>query len=390
MAIDQNDPRVQEYLRQQEEEQKKPKPPPQKPPKQPKPTVDSGKDQRRVFKRKRAGVVLTRDEVKAIKAGRKKLRREMRQMGLKKKKDFELTASSLGLYFDKRHGALLAWLWSHWLGGLLALLGLLLLVFSTISHARGFFTINLTEGMFREGFTLSETRGFENPTVQLFATPAENVPCVSISHIPTDVDDVDGEHNHTYFAYTWYLRNEGETTVDYDWELSLTAESLELSDALWVMFFEDGEMRLFAKANELTGQPEALPAFDDNSRGYRFLPIRDLAPQSDQFQIVKQNGTAVWWRVVPDTFVSDSMITTGYMPGVDPMEVHRYTVVLWLEGDDPDATDELIGGHAGVTMQFYLSGDGGDGSSNDRDDGLRGAKIWDDLRFWDNWSFWGD
>lgn len=392
MAIDQNDPRVQEYLRQQEEEKPK-KPPPKKPPPKQPPAADSGKSQRRPFKKTRAGVVLTRDEVRAIKAGRKKLRRELRQMGLKKKSDLELTASSLGLYFDKPHSSFLAWVMSHWLGGLLALLGLLLLVllvFSTISHARGFFTVNLTDGMFREGFTLSETRGFENPTVQLFATPAENVPCLSISHIPTDVDEIDGEHNDTYFAYTWYLRNEGESTVDYDWELSLTAESQEMSSAVWVMFFEDGEMRLFAKANGLTGKAEALPAFEDTSRGYRFLPIRELAPESDQFQIVKQNGKVIWWRVVPDTFVSDSMITAGYMPGVEPMEVHKYTVVLWLEGDDPDATDKLIGGHAGVTMQFFLAGDGGEGASNDKNKGQHAAKIWENLKFWDNIRFWGD
>jgi len=59
------------------------------------------KKQRGLFKKKRAGVVLTKDEIKQIKAGRKKLRRDMRKMGVKDKKDFELTASSLGLYFDK-------------------------------------------------------------------------------------------------------------------------------------------------------------------------------------------------------------------------------------------------------------------------------------------------
>lgn len=362
MAIDQNDPRVQEYLRQQEgESAQKSKPPPRKakkPPGKAAATVDSGKSQRRPFKKKRAGAVLTRDEVKAIKAGRKKLRKEMRQMGLKEKSDFEVTASSLGLYFDKRGGALLVWLLRHWLGGLLALMAALLLtvlLFSAVSQARGYFTINLTGKMFREGFTLSETRGFEKPTIQLFATPAENVPCVSISHIPTDIDQIDGEHNDTYFAYTWYLRNEGETAADYDWELHLTAESLELSGAMWVILFEDGRMRLYAKANDETGEAEALPAFGDGSRGYRTLPIQSLAPESDQFRVVRQDGSATWWRVVPDPFVGGDLIAAGTRSGMEPMETHKYTVVLWLEGDDPDATDELIGGHAGVTMQFQLA-----------------------------------
>lgn len=385
MAVDQNDPRVQEFLRQQGEEaaKKKPKPAP-KP--SPKPsataTVDSGKSQRRLFKKTRAGTVLTRDEVKAIEAGRKKLRRELRERGLRGKEDFELTASSLGLYYDKPHSALLAWLLRHWLGGLLALFALLLgaiLLFSTVSHARGFFTINLTDGMFREGFTLSESPDFDNPTIQLFAAPAENVPCVSISHIPTDVDSINGEHNDTYFAYTWYLRNDGESTVDYDWTLSLTAETQGLSNAMWVMLFEDGVMRLYAKANEL-GEPEALPAQGDNSKGYMFLPIRSLAPDSDQFQVVQKKGSATWWRVVPDVFLSDDRIAEGTQISVAPMDVHKYTVVLWLEGDDPDATDHLVGSHAGVTMQFKATGETEGGSEGA---GNRWAKLWEDLKFWE-------
>jgi hypothetical protein len=36
------------------------------------------------------------------------------------------------------------------------------------------------------------------------------------------------------------------------------------------------------------------------------------------------------------------------------MEVHKYTVVIWLEGDDPDCTNDCIGGHLGVDMQFQL------------------------------------
>ena len=36
------------------------------------------------------------------------------------------------------------------------------------------------------------------------------------------------------------------------------------------------------------------------------------------------------------------------------MEVHKYTVVLWLEGDDPEATDDKIGGSLGAEMNFRL------------------------------------
>lgn len=57
------------------------------------------------FKKRRGGVVLTKEEVKEIKAGRKKLRREMKAAGIRSRKEFELTASGVGLYFDKNRAS---------------------------------------------------------------------------------------------------------------------------------------------------------------------------------------------------------------------------------------------------------------------------------------------
>ena len=232
--------------------------------------------------------------------------------------------------------------------------------------------------MFREGFTLSETAEFDNPTVKLFSIPAENVPCISISQIPASVNKSDGQNNKDYCAYTFYIRNEGSTTVSYEWELIFTAEDRNVSSGMWAIVIEDEVMRIYAKANTETGLQEAVPAFGDDSRGYRFLGIRDLAPDSDQFQLIKSSGSATWWRVVPDRFLDDGVIAAGEVVDVAPREIHKYTVVLWIEGDDPDATDELINGHAGVAMQFRMQNekDGADGT------GVRWADLWDDLRFW--------
>jgi len=147
-----------------------------------------------------------------------------------------------------------------------------------------------------------------------------------------------------------------------------------------VLVFEDGEMRLYAKADE-NGERQAIPAFDDNTRGYRFLPIQQLAPYSDQFWLVKKIGSATWWRVVPDAFLDDEVITEGSMSNVLPGETHKYTVVIWLEGDDPHTTDELIDTHAGVALQFWLVGEEEDGTDKS---GIRWAELWNDLKFWED------
>ena len=349
-----------------------------------------GKKQRRLFKYKRSGEELTREQVKAIKKGRKLLRKEMKAKGIKEKSAFELTASNLSLYFDKHRWLL----WLRWfffgkglwmLLGAAALLTAALFLFSTVTQLRGHFTINMSDGLFKEGFVLSETKGFENPVTHLFCTPAENVPCVSISHLPDDLDTIDGQHNASYFAYTFYCRNEGESTVGYEWQINLNSESQNLPAACWVMIFEDGEMAFYARRNVETGEAEALPAFDDNTRGYIGKPLGGFAKYPDeQYQTIEEGNGYTYERVIPFPFVTNTVVARGEQEEVAPMEVHKYTVVIWLEGDDPDCTDDLIGGHVGMDFLFQMTDEEDESGSGKGDF----KAHWD--AFWSNLKFWGD
>lgn len=328
--------------------------------KAPKPAKITGEEKKQfpLFRKRRGGVVLTKDEVRQIKKGRKKLRKEMRQMGIKSRKEFELTASGVGLYFDKnRFWALLWWFlgkYGAWLLGALALLLMLILLgVSWLTEFRGHFTISMSGELFRQGFSISETEDFANPLQYIFSTPAEGVPCISIYDIPQDVDQSTESHDKDYFfAKTFYIRNEGDNGIGYDWELRINAESQELSKAAWVMVFEDGEMMLYAELTD-SGEPQALPAFDDDSRGYSRAPLKEFARYPDeQYEIVAQTDAITWWRVIPMGFESDKKVCSGEMLHVQPMEVHKYTVVIWLEGDDPDCTNDLIGSHIGMDWYF--------------------------------------
>jgi len=350
--------------------------------------VEIGKPQRRLFKKKRGGQVLTREQVKAIKQGRKLLKKAMKKKSIKGKEEFNLMASSMGLYFDKRKFlAFLGWLlhgrglWAL-LGALLALLAVIFL-YASVTQMRGHFTINMSDGMFREGFVLSETADFANPTTHLFAERAIDVPCVSISHIPADIDEFEGQHNAEYFAYTFFLRNEGQSSVGYDWTMMLNSESLNVSDAAWVMIFEDGKMTFYAKPTE-SGDPQALPAFDDNSRGYVSLPLMKYsADPESQYQVIAQRNNLTYYRAVPKNFLSDVRIATGAQQNVEPMEVHKYTVVIWLEGDDPECTDELIGGHVGMEISMKLVSEESEEQNGFNEWRGRWEAFWDNLKFWD-------
>jgi hypothetical protein len=112
--------------------------------------------QKKLFQKSRANVVLSKDEVKKIKIGRRELRKQMRAMGVVSKKEFELTASSLGLYFDKsKNLGLLLWLLSGrglavMIGGATAAL-MALYGFSAVTEMRGHFTISMSDELFKEG-----------------------------------------------------------------------------------------------------------------------------------------------------------------------------------------------------------------------------------------------
>jgi len=317
--------------------------------------------QKRVFfKYRRAGVILTQSEVDEIKAGRKKLRQDMKKAGVYSRKEFELTASSLGLYFDEnRFSGLLLWLLHG--RALWALLGAALLLMaalygiSQITQMRGHFTINLTDEMFDEGFELCDTADFSNPSARLYGQPVEDAPCISVTEIPKGVDMVDGSHNdRTYFAHTFYLAKRGEGTVDYRFTLSINSESLGCSTAIWVMLFREDQPTLYAKADDVTGEAECLPAKGDNSRGYTAgsLPFLSQFP-ADQVEEIP-GRTSVYYRLMPYAFENEQVITSQIVEDMEQNEVDKYTVVFWLEGDDPDCTNELIGSHIGLQVDIEL------------------------------------
>lgn len=315
------------------------------------------KKQHGLFKKKRGGQVLTKDEVNEINRGRKKLRRDMRAQGIKSKKEFELTASSLGLYFDKNSKfALLWWFFSKWgilsLVGAALVLGLVLFGLSYITQLQGHFTINMSDKLFKVGFVLSEDEDFKNPTSHLFDTPIENAPCISITDIPENEEDILAHEDGFFFASSFYIKNEGEAASNYSWQIRVSSESKNISKAAWVMVFEDGEMTLYAEGNE-DGR-EMLPTEEQKADvAYLRAPLYDLAKYPDeQYEILRQTEFNTYWRVIPFEFVSDSVVAEGIKEDVQPQEVHRYTVVVWLEGDDPDCTIELAGGHLGLDVYF--------------------------------------
>ena len=59
-------------------------------------------------------------------------------------------------------------------------------------------------------------------------------------------------------------------------------------------------------------------------------------------------------RVIPKPFEDDNIVAAGRRDDVKVGEVHKYTVVVWIEGDDPDCTNDLIGERIGFEMHMQM------------------------------------
>lgn len=393
-----------------------------------------GKKQwRPIFRRKRSREVLTREQVTAIKRGRKVLRREMKEQGLKRRIDFEVTATNLGLYFDRNR---LFWPFFLWLirdntvAKVLATTAVLTTAITVtepvieyviqyitqyvtqyitqfIDREVNRFTVDLDEELFNKGFVLSETISFDSPSSQLVCTPSEGVPCISIADIPLNVNDGEGKYpDNSFFAYSFYCRYESTTTdpADYHWTLNIhretefevevedkttgtvTTEKHRTSDAIWVMIFEDNKMIFCAKPKtDDQGQmivdengeyiTEVLPGEQNEGYAYDGAPMIELAKNpEEQYVLLQDTDYADYYQIVPQNFLSGSLIATGEMENVvpfdetrfdptqpfdpaDPNGIHKYTVVIWLEGDDPECKNYMIGKQIGLNFRIQLEED---------------------------------
>lgn len=295
---------------------------------------------------------------KVIKRERKKLRRDLKAQGITGRREFEQIAWEVGLALDGgRKAGALGWL--YWalsgmmstagLGAVLAGAGALLgglFLLSAISDMAGAFTINLTTDMMGKGFVLSETVGFEEPSTRLFSDKVKELNNITLEEVGHDVDEFDGSHNgEQYVAYTFYIRNEGEAPASYQYRLTMDKSTLEVHDAVWLMLYEDGRQIIYA-APSADGDEEKL-------FGYFEPPFYDQA-YNPAYQYYERDGE---WGLRTTPFVTENIVAQGLVEDTQPGETHKYTVVIWLEGNDPECTNDIFGGFAKYSMRFSLADD---------------------------------
>jgi len=299
---------------------------------------------------------LSRKEKKEIRIKRRALRKDLKKRGIRSRKEFEIIAQQMGLVYGARKGLLGALWWlldllgDWWIAALVALLAALALLtygYSYMKHKKDDFTIALSGDLQKIGFDLSNTEDFANPQVRLTADAAKEVNAMSVSTLPTDLDNYGGSHNGNYYmAYTFWIRNHGEETVDYDWHVVLNEVTNNVDQALWIMIYDEGKQTIYAKA------PEGATA--EKLSGYSEYPLYDQAASPDTQYYTNGSGQK---GIATTPYISDREAAAGSVTTFKPGDKHKYTVVMWMEGDDPDCTNDTLGGKAYYAFKFAVAGD---------------------------------
>lgn len=167
--------------------------------------------------------------------------------------------------------------------------------------------------MTKYGLSLSESRDLTHMQSHLNAKIAEEMTNIAGEDIPANVDMIDGEHNgRDYIAYTFYCQNAGEVTFPCEYEVVFSNVTNGLDEAIRLKLYVDGVPTTYAKT--------------------------------------RSDGTGA----EPGTteFYSSTVMARGRIDSFNPGDVTKFTIVLWLEGTDPDCIDWLIGGMMKVEMNI--------------------------------------
>ena len=184
-----------------------------------------------------------------------------------------------------------------------------------IVYDGGRFTVTLDKNLqSQKNVFLSETGDKKSEVRKLSADTIDYMDNISIKWLPNNIDkEKDGSHNgDNYIAYSFYVVNSGRENVNYWYEIDIDDTIKNVDEAIRIMIYQNGKPTVYAKKNKVTKKAE------------------------------------------PDTkkFVSKSIAVLEQRKNFKPNTKDRYTIVVWIEGDDPECKNDLLGGEIKMHMDF--------------------------------------
>ena len=205
----------------------------------------------------------------------------------------------------------------------LSLLGLLiflivLYVILAIIYNEGKFTVTLDSNRtLQSGIAIYDDINHAVGQRKLEANSIKFMDNISFKWLPEDLDSDEkyGTHNgDNYIAYTFFVENQNTEVLNYWYEVIVDDVIKNVDEAIRVRIYHNGEQKTYAKMNGLDNTPEKDT-----------IPFKSITDAQESIILEE---------------------VSNFQPG----QRDRITVVVWLEGDDPDCVDALIGGEIKMHM----------------------------------------
>lgn len=236
----------------------------------------------------------------------------------------------------------------------------------------GTFTVALDTGSVK--LSLAEKSSFDDSTsyIKIDSLPAfdlysftslgsaEDVDNENTSYLYGTTEDSKGNASMKYFKYTFFVRNDGNISADYDLRVNLTKnvpsdDGRYLDTLLRVLVYENNaysdehSYNVYARASDVANpiydEETGLPTGQSTFKEY----ISYENPQKAEDHGDKFPGYA-------EMFESSNVIATLPTRNFQQGDAKRYTLVAWLEGEDPQAKGQPPEGgnlKIGVTVNAY-------------------------------------
>lgn len=217
-----------------------------------------------------------------------------------------------------------------------AVLTFLIFAVSYYGEVVGNFTFSVDRMAQNAGITIYDDATVKNFSSRLISDKVDNADGMTaycgteyssfpIGHelcMPGDevLTSVDGSHNGTsYLAYTFYVENAGDTTVDLSAEIDVISATRGAEEAIRVRVIVDGVGTTYARRQ--------------SDRG---VAPGELEPLTEAFYAINK-----------------VMYQEYFM--FEPGDVKKVTVILWYEGEDADHNINIVGGGVKLEMNFSVT-----------------------------------
>ena len=206
-----------------------------------------------------------------------------------------------------------------------SILSIIFVLITFYGQNAGNFVMTVDYDAFKRGIVLSKDENFRDPSSQLMTRAVDSA--IDMNYTWLKLDEVvlaNGNYidpDFDYIAYTFHVKNNGSETVDVGYHIRITDVYKNMDAAIRVLVIENGVETVYKKPDSPVGG----------------VPVSE-SPDN----------------VKPVHFLTDTIVTRKRFQNFSPGDTRKFSIVIWIEGTDPDTVDDILGGMVKLQMIFAI------------------------------------